>query len=73
MTRQLCITELIHEADNNKDEKLNFDEFKEIMDEDYMPSSQGLYPTVLWYKMKNDWYFQDAKMPSNKYYNTVAI
>ena len=42
MTRQLCITELIHEADNNKDEKLNFDEFKEIMDEDYMPSTQGL-------------------------------
>ena len=42
MIRQLCIAELIHEADINKDDKLNFDEFKEIMDEEYVPSSQGL-------------------------------
>jgi len=38
--RQLCITELIHEADTNMDEKLNFDELKEIMDEQYVPSSK---------------------------------
>jgi len=38
--RQLCITELIHEGDNDKDDKLDFDEFREILNDDYTPSSQ---------------------------------
>jgi len=38
--RQLCITELIHEGDNDDDGKLDFDEFREIMDDDYIPSNK---------------------------------
>merc|ERR1712170_306497 len=38
--RQLCITELIHEGDNDKDDKLDFDEFREILNDDYIPSSK---------------------------------
>ena len=40
--RQLCITELIHEGDNDDDGKLDFDEFREIMDDDYIPSNKGM-------------------------------
>jgi len=38
--RQLCITELIHEGDNDMNGKLDFDEFHEILDDDYIPSSK---------------------------------
>ena len=39
--RQLCIGRLIEEGDNDGDDKLDFEEFRVLMDQDYTPSSQG--------------------------------
>jgi len=38
--RQLCIGRLIEEGDNDGDDKLDFEEFRVLMDQDYTPSSQ---------------------------------
>jgi len=40
--RQLCLAELIQEGDNDNDDKLDFEEFRVIMQDEYQPSSQGL-------------------------------
>merc|ERR1712048_585617 len=38
--RQLCLAELIQEGDNDNDDKLDFEEFRVIMQDEYQPSSQ---------------------------------
>jgi len=38
--RQLCLEELIQEGDNDNDDKLDFEEFRVIMQDEYQPSSQ---------------------------------
>jgi len=38
--RQLCLAELIQEGDNDDDDKLDFEEFRVIMQDEYLPSSQ---------------------------------
>jgi len=38
--RLLCLAELIQEGDNDNDQKLDFEEWRVIMQDDYQPSSQ---------------------------------
>jgi len=38
--RQLCLAELVQEGDNDGDDKLDFEEFRVILQDDYQPSSQ---------------------------------
>ena len=39
--RQLCLDALVEEGDVNMDWRLGYEEYREIMKEEYLPSTQG--------------------------------
>jgi hypothetical protein len=43
--RQLCLDALVEEGDVNMDWRLGYEEYREIMKEEYLPSTQGLWDT----------------------------
>ena len=60
--RQLCIGRLIEEGDNDGDDKLDFEEFRVLMDQDYTPSSKGdhyhhylVYLVSIWCLVSTPW------------------
>jgi hypothetical protein len=41
--RQLCLDALVEEGDVNMDWRLGYEEYRQIMKEEYIPSSQGKF------------------------------